>query len=357
MEVYVLDENFETVLALDIYQSLIWTDRYCDYGDFEIYTIVDMELINALSLDRYLWTEDSDHQMIIEDVRIETDVENGNFLIVSGRSLESILERRIVWSQTNLKGNLQLEVKRLLNENVISPSIADRKITNFIFEDSDDPKITNLTIDAQYTGDNLYDVVKDICQEKNLGFKITLNDENQFVFKLYSGIDRSYEQDERPYVVFSPDFDNFINSDYLESSKSLKTVTLVAGEGEGAERKTVVVGDNPKSGLSRRELFTDARDISSNTGETTLTDDEYNAKLKQRGEEKLKETRETKTTSAQVKADQQYLYGKDFFIGDMVQLRNEYGMEKKVRVVEFIHSNNLNGYEAYPTFEIVEEDD
>ena len=38
-------------------------------------------------------------------------------------------------------------------------SIADRKISNFVFVPSTDPKITSLKIDNQYTGDCLYDVV------------------------------------------------------------------------------------------------------------------------------------------------------------------------------------------------------
>ena len=37
------------------------------------------------------------------------------------------------------------------------------------------------------------------------------------------------------YVIFSPKFENVINTNYLESKKTLKTVTLVAGEGQKIE--------------------------------------------------------------------------------------------------------------------------
>lgn len=96
----------------------------------------------------------------------------------------------------------------MLNECIISPSIADRKISNFVFVPSTDPKITSLKIDNQYTGDCLYDVIKGLCEENNIGFKIVLTDENKFAFSLYAGVDRSYEQTENPYVVFSPNFEN-----------------------------------------------------------------------------------------------------------------------------------------------------
>ena len=120
----------------------------------------------------------------------------------------------------------------MLNENVISPSDSNRKISNFIFKESTDSAITKLKLEAQYTGDNLYDVIQKICEEQGIGFKITLNDKKQFVFELYAGFDRSYDQTENPYVIFSPKFENIINSNYIESKASLKTVTLVGGEGE-----------------------------------------------------------------------------------------------------------------------------
>ena len=197
-------------------------------------------------------------------IQITSDTEDGNHVTVTGRSLESILDRRIVWGQKLLSGNLQNGIKTLLNENVISPSDSNRKIPNFIFKESIDPAITKLKLEAQYTGDNLYDVIQKICEEQGIGFKITLNDEKQFVFELYAGSDRSYDQTENPYVIFSPKFENIINSNYIESKASLKTVTLVGGEGEGAGRRYTTVGGG--SGLNRRELFTDARDISSNVG-------------------------------------------------------------------------------------------
>ena len=94
-----------------------------------------------------------------------------------------------------------------------------------------------MKLEAQYTGDNLYDVIQKICEEQGIGFKITLNDEKQFVFELYAGSDRSYDQTENPYVIFSPKFENIINSNYIESKASLKTVTLLV------EKARVLVED------------------------------------------------------------------------------------------------------------------
>lgn len=269
MNLFVLDKELDVIAIVDTYTSFIWTDRYQEAGDFELCMPMDQILLSYIKRDHYLWRNDSEHVMIIESIKIESDSEDGDRAIITGRSLESILDRRVIWGLKNLSGDFQDAVKTLLEECIISPSKPERKIANFKFEATDDTRITDLSIDTQYTGDNLYEVICALCKERNIGFKVTLNDSKQFVFKLYSGDDRSYDQFQNPYVVFSPNFDNIIDSTYQESSEGLKNVTLVGGEGEGTERRYTAVGNI--EGLERRELFTDARDISSDD-DTDMTE-------------------------------------------------------------------------------------
>ncbi len=349
MDIFILNENFETVDIIDTYESIIWTDRYNSFGDFEIYTNFDVRMLQKIKQDYYLMTLQSEHIMIIEGLEIDSDAETGNHLRITGRSLESILDRRIIWEQTSVTGSLQDALKKLINEAIISPTMEDRQISNFIFEDSTDERITGLTLESQYTGDNLYDIVESVCQTNYIGFKITLNDQNQFVFKLYMGIDRSYDQEVNPYVVFSPNYENIINSNYVDSTEVMKNVTLVAGEDQGSARKTLIVGSG--TGLTRRELFTDARDIQSEK----VSD--YNEALKQRGLEGLIENSRTVNFEGEVDAVRMFVYNEDFFMGDIIQIANEYGIEGAARVVEFIHNEDANGRKQYPTFEAIQDID
>lgn len=355
MELLVLDTNFKAIDIIDEFKSVIWTDRYSAYGDFEIYRSMSMDVLATLKEDFYLWTKESEHCMIIEDITIDSDVEEGNHLTVTGRSLESILERRIVWGQKILKGNLQDSIKALIDESIISPTIADRKIDNFIFQTSTDPKVTAPTIDTQFTGDDLYTIVKNLCDEHSIGFKIILNDANQFVFSLYAGTDRSYAQTMNPYVVFSPNFENIINSNYFMSKSSYRNVTLVAGEGEGAARKTTVVGSGV--GINRRELFTDARDVSSTIDGGTLTEGQYMDQLKARGTKNLAEYEPKTAFEGEVEATRLFKYGEDFFIGDIVQITNEYGHEGSAYISELVMSQDEEGTSKYPTFKMTKGED
>ena len=54
-------------------------------------------LLDYIKQDYYLQSKESEHVMIVEKIQITSDTEDGNHVTVTGRSLESILDRRIVW--------------------------------------------------------------------------------------------------------------------------------------------------------------------------------------------------------------------------------------------------------------------
>jgi len=353
MEAFILNAQMENLDVLDVFDSVIWADRYQGYGDFEIYTSINPRLLREIRKGFYFTTSWSDRMMIIEEILLQTNLEEGNMLTISGRSLESILDRRIVWGLITLRGNLQNEIERLIRESFTASSIADRRMTNFIFRGSADPTITGLTINAQYTGRNIYDVIVDICKTYGLGFRALPEDDENFIFELYRGIDRSAHQTVRPEVIFSPEYDNLRETTFLESSKQLKNVALIGGEGEGVDRRFTSVGN--ASGLNRREVFVDARDIQSRREDgSSIPNNEYIAMLQQRGLRVLSESSITKSFDGKVDATHQFIYGEDFNLGDDVQVINEFDMEAAATVSEVMHSHDRNGEQTIPVFTFAE---
>lgn len=79
----------------------------------------------------------------------------------------------------------------------------------------------------------------------------------------------------------------------------------------------------------------------------------YKCYTEQRGKEKLADSTETITFEGEMEISKMFVYGEDFFMGDIVQIVNEFGIEAKARVVEMIHSQDENGVDFYPTFETV----
>lgn len=354
MELIISNKNFEIVGIIDVFKSFIWTDRYNKCGDFELYTEANADLLDLMQQDYYVQIAESEHTMIVSDIQIETQVEDGNYLKFTGNSLEYILRRRYIYPQTSYEGSLQNAIKSMINSTIINPSDTKRKISNFIFNESSDTRITSLTINAQYTGDDLYTVISDLCVQNNIGFKIILDENFNFVFSLYAGENRSYSQATNPFVVFSPEFENVVDSNYLCSSTEYSNVTLVAGEGEDNNRKTLLVGDTNSEGLYRRELFTDARDLSSNQDGQTLTPSQYEDLMRQRGNQVLDENKIMQTFEGEVETTKLFVYGEDFFLGDVVQIANAYAMEYSSRIVEIVFSEDTDGYSVFPSFEVLD---
>lgn len=368
MEAMILGRDFETVAVLDAFESFIWTDRYYEAGDCEVYAPASLDLIRTLVKGNYLWKKDTEHVMVITGVQLDTDAEVGVHLTAAGESLEAILKRRVI-HQTTISGNLQNGIRKLLNENVISPSNSKRRIPNFVFIPSTDSRVTSITTEElQYQGENLYESIVELCMAYDLGFKVTLSDDYKFQFQLYMGEDRSYAQEANPWIVFSPEYDNFTSSTYVNSDAEFKNATYVAGAGEGSAQRFYEVEHSGAEGLDRMEMYTDASSVSDeyevevavedpDTGEVTYetqtmkyTDEEYFPMLAEEGELDLSEKQTTESYEGIIDASRQYTYGKDFFIGDIVQVVNEFGMESNSRISEIIWCHDLNGETMTPTF-------
>jgi len=345
MDIYVLNTSFEKIGVIDYCASIIWTKKYCDLGDFELYLPATSDALEILKDGNLVMREDDPESlMVIQDISLSTDAENGNYITVSGPSIESYIRKRIVWQQTNLNGLLTDGVTTLLNQNLIAPTMASRKISNFIIGTYCS---CDVVITKQLTGDNLFDAIKDLLNTYQLGFDV-LFDGEKLIFNIYEGLDRSYDQNLNPHVIFSPEFDNILSSSYKASSENYKNVAMVAGEGEGIDRKTYVTGN--VSGVARNEIYVDARDISSNTGSGTLTPTQYDDLLNERGKTALAETLITEEFEGEIEPRTNYVYGQDYFLGDIVTIQNEYGIAMTVRITAITEAWDENGYSCIPTF-------
>ena len=213
-------------------------------------------------------------------------------------------------------------------------------------------------------------------------------DEGNFIFSLFKGNDIT------DYITFSADYDNISTTDYSKDDSNIKTFALVAGEGEGAERRTISIGEGV--GINRHELYLDARDISStidyeellvnypngsektignvtyyqvdginiailekdDSGEITevrLCDDVYMSSLKNTGNERLSKYTSVTSFSGEVITSMGYKYKEDYNLGDIVNIVNEFGVSINARITEVIESQDDNGYTIEPTFKNIEQ--
>lgn len=343
---YLLDKNLSFICPLETYKSMIWTTRYYTSGDFELYAPATTELINAIKQDCYIVRDDDFTQaMIVQNIEITTDIEEGNFIIATGKSLKSILDRRIVWSQTTLSGTVEACIRKLVNENAINPNLIMRKISGLIL--GAELGITE-TMRKQITGDNLGDAISKICISYGLGYDVLLDlEEKRFIFVLFRGTNRAYGQTDVPCVIFSNEYENLLTTNYSIRGENYKNVALVAGEGEGIDRKTTVVGT--ASGMDRYETYVDSRDTSSNDSEP-ISDEEYSAMLKAKGNEALATSTIEENIEGDLEANHTWQYNRDYFLGDTVEVINEYGHRLQPQITEVIESEDDTGKNLVVTF-------
>lgn len=378
MEFWVLDKNFEVFDIIDTYEEIVWSIRFQTAGDFELTTPVTQKIVNSMRVGYYFFCDlfydketDIGTLMVIESVEIASDPESGNKLKVIGRDLKSILDRRIVWGLKTLKtgDNLKDDIVNILNENVIDPqdwsktyqdshsgSItiqdygADRKIENFelVNDSSTWPTLTN---DAQYNGEDIYSVLSDMAAKYNIGYDILFDFTNKkFLFYLKQYRYRTYDQNQNSPILFSPSFENLKNSNYIESGVTEKNVALIIGEGDefNAMYNLITYG---KTGLERKEMSVSGSDVArkDDTG-WQAGNAEYLQLLKDKGQSELDKNIYTQTYEGTAETVRGYKYPKDYDVGDIVEIINEWEISSEVLISEVVLSISKDGIQITPTF-------
>lgn len=348
----VADTHFSRLCAVDDYTSFIWTTRYYDVGDFQLTIPMSSHNLRYLQVNNYVMRGDDDAEMgIIERREVTQDLNGQEVMTVSGRFLASILARRIIAQQTQVSGTIAQCVTQLIDVSAINPTDTARKLPITIGT----LDIPATQMQQQFTGTNLLEAVTNICKTYSLGFAVHYDDENDnMVFDMFTGVDRSYAQDVNTYAVFSTEYGNLQSSDYVEDASAMVTNVLVAGEGEGLQRKTVWASKGNPTGLSRYELYQDARNASTNDG--AISDSVYYQQLQDEGMESLADM-------AQMFAGQVTFtnieFGTDLNIGDICTIESvSWGMYMDARLVEVIESVGESGaYTVTPSFEAISTQD
>ena len=342
----IVDQSFNRLCVVDDFISFIWSRRYFDVGDFELVISMASSSRQYMLEGNYIVRDGIGEAGIIEHVGITVDLTGQETMVITGRFLSSIIGRRIIAQQTQVSGTIEACLKKLINENAISPQNSARRLPGLQYGTWSIPATT---MQQQFTGKNLLEVLQDVCKTYNIGFRVDLTDTNAFSLVLYNGIDRSYAQSANPYVVFSNEYDNLASSDYSEDYQSVVTDVLVAGEGEGLNRKTQWASSGSARGLDRYELYVDARNASTNNGE--ISDAVYYAQLREEGLENI-------TSVVQAFAGEVFLtnmeLGTDFNVGDVCVIENrKWGITANARLIEVIESVGEDGtYSVVPTFDI-----
>lgn len=335
LELVLLDQDFQNSGLIENYTSLQWIRRYYEPGTFELHA--SPEYFQQARKSRYLYHNLNDETAIIEDVYFTQNQQGQTDLILKGRFLEALLYDRVINNNESLSGNLESSLRNLVVKYAMT---GERKInllqlgTTRGFTDK---------VNVQTTGDNLMNKLYDILQTYEMSYRIHYDYiNNHLYFELWKGLDRTQEQDENSWAIFSNSYENVLETNYERNDSDYKNFAYVAGEGKGQQRIIETV-DIIKPGELRRELYVDARDLQTQKEDgTEIPIDTYRSMLRQRGLEKLNEYRLVEPIDGKVDIKSNLIYRDNFDLGDLCDYENEsigLSIQKRITEIQEIYEN------------------
>lgn len=341
--------------------SKTWVERYADAGEFKLIGSLDGNAYDLLEEGAFVTHMNTAEVMIVENREIEYDQEKEPKITISGRSLETVLEQRVVGanrrfpsSSTPLpdfvipEGTLWSQILYLINNHLgtgVYPLIdPNDKFPNFypINQVSSSARFAQRTIKRG----NLYDRVKELLALSKYGIRISRPIEgsaysDRILMIIHTGYDR------RSQIAFSNVTGDIARATYLFSSKTRYNAVLITG------RWLEQMVKNPATpGFSRRTLFVDGSDIdrSYETAPTGATRVLLLSRMTARARQILANQTGVSITSAELAAGSRYTYRVDYSTGDLVTIHGDFDATAIKRVIEYTETEDETGESSYPTF-------
>lgn len=355
-----LDSVLRRESVVDVFESLIWNEKYNSYGDFELEMHYTPAAKKMLAAGKWLAHNESQRVMVIENSEKKNDDEGRAILTVTGRSLETILEDRVVsngmvstttspkWVMSGAPGALaRTLVKRICEDGLVNVS----DIIPFLQPGSLTPggniPLPSASITIEQPLASLYAVVQSLCDIYDMGFRLLRDlDTSKLYFEIYMGNDRTTRQTLLNPVIFSPDLDNLTDVKELSSIAQYKNVCYVFSK-NGTAIAYAIGADSSTKGFERRVMYVDASsDITLPAGAA------LQAALIKRGEDELAANRALFAFDGEISQQGGYRYGKHYNLGDLVEMRTDDGATNIMRVSEQIFVSDSQGDRSYPTLSI-----
>lgn len=354
MELYILDPLWRRQYVVDQFISLIWTERFNKLGDFQL--VIESTYANRqlFTPDTYLAMNMSNYIMRCDSFEDDAPADGTRILTIKGHSYEGILTDRVAkdsllnltasptWNITLPPADIcrkvfhDICIAGILNGGDILPGIVESSLIPSTIPEPVDP------VPLQLKPDTVYNTIQPICDIWELGFRFLRVDNGAIHFDIYSGNDRTSAQSTLTPVIFAPQLDNLQNTKELTQIDQAKNVAYVYGP-NGFEMVYAQDVDPFTAGLERRVLMVDASDIS-----TSSTSDVAGAMI-QRGKDALAAARIFQGFDGEISQASTYQYGRDYNLGDLVEVRNIDGVVTTKRVTEQIFASDDQGVRSYPT--------
>lgn len=321
ISIKILSPNIDLLGEVDLYNSLFIDDSYDSVGEFQITTSVTRNKLKLFKKNNFIMIgNDCEKVGIIQYKSIDLNDEGKEILTIRGKSLDSILQSRVVHlgddkSESVFVGKSTTLINKLMTDNLISPTNPNRRIHNILVSIDDSlGELINWKIESSL---DVGQAITEICKVNNLGYKMYLHlPTKKIMFEIYKGVDKTND------VVFSLDLDNIGRMNYVESNAHEKNVVYIRTEQAKVEFVTEYSNEET-SGIDRLEVFTNHKELD---GEETI---------EMIGKNTLQDFVGVDSITGEMFSTHLFEYKKDFNLGDVVTVQNKgWGVVKKLRVMD-----------------------
>ena len=383
------DHKLQLIGYINDTTSIIWKRGWSTYGDFEIHMTKPNDLLKQ---DRWVMlNEDVNKFGIIKKVVDDSDGRLYNStqdFTVYGYEAAFILSERVTVPTdadnknhdgyiTYSKQPAETIMYDLVRTQATEPSDSKRKIEELTIKTHDTPSEHETAFKSRFKA--ITTDLQTLAEYSGLGFRIVPDLESgKLVFEVLHGVNRKQDIDNikdgiidsaaiNPNAyIFSQDNKRVKKHTYTHDASAHKTMAYVAGEGDGADRKIVKLFDD-LTGLDRKEVLIDARDIQSSHTEVkvndgTLSSDSSTTTTTTSGDEKLTEEQLMSRGTEKLQSDYRDVvnyeyesdvtdYGEYYDLGDTttyIDRKNGIRLDQQITAVEETYENGI--VTVTPTF-------
>jgi hypothetical protein len=341
--------------------SKMWVEKYRDAGEFTFTAPIDSGVREALPIDTFISHMNTSEIMIVENHEINETSKAVPDVKITGRSLETFLDNRIVGSNNIFPAQhyefiiqpnyTWIQAQYLINIHATGAQFDAGNLFPYLVVPTPAVNISGESIARTIPFDSVYKELLTLLGYDDLGIKVVRPGPSSplgaasvdTALVIHTGTDRSKT------VIFSYNTGEITSADYLWSNKTLKNAALVSGRwiqiawGDGAQH------------YDRRTMFVDGSSIDKDYPSAPTGADLTNVvnAMIVLGREACSTQNRLTMSKAEIRRDAtKAVYRHDYNLGDLITVEGDYNHAQIMRVSEFVEIEDSTGESGYPTLTV-----
>jgi Siphovirus ReqiPepy6 Gp37-like protein len=362
MILFKLDSSHWPSTTIKNFESLAWTERYRQAGEFQLVIENDVSILQLLAKGSLISHSDTKEVMIVENHEISRDSKKVLKLTLSGRSFETFAERRVTYGSTLpivIGATEELDVEQelipepatvlchALLKSQLQPgpgggtATAANAVPNLLVRT--DIRVLDPDLQHIVKRGDIYSRVMDYLGLADAGIKNIRPNGLQTTMDMviHDGADLINS------VIFYAQYEDLDDAKYFSSIKNYNNYAQISTHNHARLYKSRNLVDD-LTGLDRRIMYVEANDIVG-----PFPTPNANDVVSARAQSGLDEHQEISLMQATISKTANPKFKIDYDVGDLVTVFGEFSVAQIMRVIEHVLTVDKEGMRGFPSLSIM----